>query len=138
MCNIEINTTAVIRETSWNIGTQDIIMLILLVTILTIGSIQAISVIWSYAKKEWDWHTKPIPAKISLICRGIIGLTMIFYIIWLILNPDDWQGADVWWVVFIPFVVGAGIPFIGAMLSFFGYWFIYKPIVEIFSWIKKK
>lgn len=139
MYNAEVNTAiTAVEETSWSIGIHDVAAIILFVAFLTIGSIQAISFIWSYIKKEWDWDKKPLPAKINLICRGIVGLTVVFYIVWLWLNPS----AENWGKVFCAFVVspvaGFSTSFIWVALFFLGYSFIYQPIAEFISWIKKK
>ncbi len=139
MCNTEIDTAAAVaQETSWSTGPHDVVAFILFAACLTIGIIQLISFIYSIVKKEWDWDKQPVPSKISLIARGVLGWTIAIYIIGLLIWWSSWS----WTIVYMTFVssifIGFGIPFIAAMLFFFGHHFLYKPLAGILSGFKKK
>ncbi len=139
MCNTEIDAAAAaVQETSWSIGLHDVVAFILFAASLTIGIIQLISFIYSIVKKEWDWDKRPVPSKISLIARGVLGWTIVIYIIGLLICWNSWKWTIVYMIFVSSILMGYGIPFIAAILFFFVLYFLYKPLAEIISVFKKK
>lgn len=136
MCNLEI-VTAVAQEVSWSFGIHEFVAVILFTAFLAICGIQAISVVWSCVKKEWDWHKKPLPSKISLIAQGVVGGTWLIYVIWLLANWSSWEWTNMSVPLFWVPMIAALISFVTVIVILFSYWFLYMPFSALFSLFRK-
>ncbi len=138
MYNVEIDTaSAVVEEASKGVSLHDVVAVILFAAVLTICGIQAVSVIRSYVKKEWDWHKKPLPFNISLIARGIIGATVLFYVIWLLADWSSWSWSKVYLVLLCYPLLAALIVLAAVVVILFVYWSLYVPLSELIGRLRK-
>lgn len=139
LLNVETSVpVSAVEEIPWTFDFLDAIALVLFMAFLVMFSIDAIGMFKESFYNEEKWCSRPTPAKISLIAKGVIGITIVCYIIYLLIAWSAWRGLVAIATIVIPFMFGFSIPYMVFLIFLFGYHFLYKPIVALISYFKKK
>lgn len=141
MCNIELETAqAVVESTSYTVSVHDVvgIILFLAVLVLTVLTTTVEGFLMAINKKTDSWENNPKVKMAKLISKAVIGITVIFYIVYLLATWSAWNWK-------IPLCIFILFPLMGALIScaifllgIFVYKFIYEPLTVIISYFQKK